>query len=82
MAEPMKKPDESPRSADEAQAEAARYHDQAPTETTTHGMEREPEGKRSLSEDIRAHTIRPHKGDVGRPGTNEEIYQGSKQREL
>jgi hypothetical protein len=34
----------------------------------------------SLSEDIRARIARPHKGDVGRPETNEEIYQGSKQR--
>jgi hypothetical protein len=31
---------------------------------------------------FRARTARPHKGDVGRAGTNEEIYQGSKEREL
>jgi hypothetical protein len=82
MAEPLQRSDELPRNADEAHREAAEYHRQAPTETTTHGMEREPESKTSLSEEIHAHTNRPHKGDVGRPGTNEEIYQGSKQREL
>jgi hypothetical protein len=31
---------------------------------------------------VRARTTRPHKGDVGRAATNEEIYQGSKEREL
>jgi len=35
-----------------------------------------------LQEDIRARTMRPHKGDVGRPGTNEEIFQGSKEKEI
>jgi hypothetical protein len=82
MTEPLKKQDDSPRNADEARREAEEYHRQAPTETVTHGMEREPEGRATLSEDIRARTNRPHKGDVGRPGTNEEIYQGSKQREM
>lgn len=82
MAEAEKKPGDAPRSADEARRDAAEYHRQAPTETVTHGMEREPEGKTSLGEDIRAHTNRPHKGDVGRPGTNEEIYQGSREKEL
>lgn len=52
-----------------------------PTETETHGMEREPEGT-SLNQDIRARIMHPHKGDVGRAGTNEEIFQGSKQKEL
>jgi hypothetical protein len=36
----------------------------------------------SLNEDIRARVARPHKGDVGRPKANEEIFQGSKQKEL
>jgi hypothetical protein len=31
---------------------------------------------------VRARIVRPHKGDVGRPETNEEIFQGSKEREL
>jgi hypothetical protein len=38
--------------------------------------------KTSLHHDIRARIARPHKGDVGRPETNEEIFQGSKEREL
>jgi hypothetical protein len=49
-----------------------------PPESEHHGMEHEP----SLGQQIAAHTNRPHKGDVGRPGTNEEIFQGSKQKEL
>lgn len=49
-----------------------------PDENETHGMERQP----SLGQQIAAHTNRPHKGDVGRPGTNEEVFQGSKQKEL
>ena len=56
-----------------------------PAQNPTHGMERQPQVKpeaASLEQDIRARTMRPHKGDVGRPGTNEEIYQGSKTREL
>jgi len=81
MAEPLRKPEESPHDASEARRQAEKYHRLAPTETETHGMEREPEHA-SLGEDIRAHTNRPHKGDVGRPGTNEEIFQGSKGREL
>lgn len=40
------------------------------------------DAKPSLQHDIRARTMRPHKGDVGRPGTNEEIFQGSKEKEL
>ncbi len=81
MAEPLRNAEESPHNADEAKKQAEDYHRQAPTETETHGMEREPEHT-SLSEDIRAHTNRPHKGDVGRPGTNEEVFQGSKGREI
>ena len=82
MAEPQKKPDDSSRNSGETRRDAAENPLQAPTETLTHGMEREPEGKTSLGEDIRAHTNRPHKGDVGRPGTNEEIYQGSREKEM
>jgi hypothetical protein len=81
MAERLKQAEGSPGNADEARRQAAEDQRHAPTETKTHGMEREPEGT-SPSEDIHAHTNRPHKGDVGRPGTNEEVFQGSKQREL
>lgn len=41
-----------------------------------------PEEKTSLNESVSARIVHPHKGDVGRAGTNEEIYQGSKTREL
>lgn len=82
MAAPLKQSTEFPRNADEARRAAQEHHRQtAPTESGTHGMEREPK-RASLSKDIRAHTNRPHKGDVGREGTNEEIFQGSKQKEL
>jgi hypothetical protein len=35
-----------------------------------------------LGREIRERIARPHKGDVGRPETNEEIFQGSKMKEL
>jgi hypothetical protein len=90
MAQPLKKADAFPRDADEARRLRERYERQTPTETPAHGMERAPgevevrpePRQTSLNEDIRARIERPHKGDVGRPGTNEEIFQGSKQREL
>jgi hypothetical protein len=40
------------------------------------------ENTTSLNESVRARIAHPHKGDVGRAGTNEEIYQGSKTKEL
>ena len=46
----------------------------------TRGKDAAEAPRTSLNEDIRARIERPHKGDVGRPETNEEIYQGSKQR--
>jgi hypothetical protein len=36
----------------------------------------------ALRQEIRARIARPHKGDVGRAETNEEIFQGYKEREL
>jgi hypothetical protein len=81
MAEPLRKSEEQPRDADEARQAAAEHRRQSPTEPVDRGIEREPIVT-SLSEDIRARTTHPHKGDVGRPGTNEEVYQGSKQKEL
>lgn len=90
MAQPLKKAEEFPRDADEARAVKERYEREAPTESPTHGMERAPREvdvqpeptHTSLHEEIRTRIVHPHKGDVGRPGTNEEIYQGSKGREL
>lgn len=81
MVEPLQSSKDSPQNADEAHRAAAERHRNAPTESVNHGMEREPSAT-SLQQDIRAHTNQPHKGDVGRPGTNEEVYQGSKQKEL
>jgi hypothetical protein len=81
MAEPLKTSEQQPRDADEARRAAAEHLRQSPTQAVDHGMERAPTVTR-LGEDIRARTNRPHKGDVGRPGTNEEVYQGSKQKEL
>ncbi len=75
MAEPVRKPENTTLDSDPAQDPLVR-----PTENRTHGMEREPEV--SLGQEIRAQIRRPHKGDVGRPGTNEEIFQGSKMKEL
>ncbi|HEX4007732.1 MAG TPA: hypothetical protein VHX60_16275 [Acidobacteriaceae bacterium] len=55
-------------------------------EEAPHPAEREEDADgpppTSLNEDIRARIARPHKGDVGREGTNEEIFQGSKMREM
>jgi hypothetical protein len=43
----------------------------------------QPEPKKpSLNAEIRARVKHEHKGDVGMPGTNEEVFQGSKQKEL
>jgi hypothetical protein len=49
-----------------------------PEENETHGMKRQP----TLGQQISAHANCPDKGDVGRPGTNEEVFQGSKGKEL
>lgn len=38
--------------------------------------------KPTLHAEIRARIKHEHKGDVGLPGTNEEVFQGSKQKEL
>lgn len=92
MTEPLKK-DEFPRDADEARQARERIEREAPKKSPADGAERVPGGpaevdvqpeppRTSLNDDIRARIERPHKGDVGRPGTNEEIYQGSKEREL
>jgi hypothetical protein len=75
MAEPVRKPEDSAQDFGTLPEKPIR-----PTENPTHGMEREPQP--TLGEQIRAQIKYPHKGDVGRPGTNEEIYQGSKMKEL
>lgn len=82
MPEPLKRSEDSPLDAGEARRAAAEHRRNSPTESAEHGMEREPGPETSLSQDIAAHIHRPHKGDVGRHGTNEEVFQGSKQKEL
>jgi len=77
MAAAPGKSEEFPHSPDPSGSDRA---SNAPIENPTHGMEREPEP--TLGEQIRAQIKYPHKGDVGRPGTNEEVFQGSKMREL
>jgi hypothetical protein len=81
MGEPLKKSEPHPQDEDQARRAAAEPSRQSPTESANHGMERAP-STTSLGQGIRAHANRPHKGDVGRPCTNEEVYQGSKQKEL
>jgi hypothetical protein len=77
MPEPMRKSD-SPLNLDDTRGAAAPQPQ--PTENEAHGAEHEPEV--TLGEEIRARIPNVHKGDVGRPGTNEEIFQGSKMKEL
>lgn len=63
-------------------AEPLRKSEESPenSEEAPDGAE-EREPKATLGEDIRARVIRPHKGEVGNPGTNEEVFQGSKGKE-
>jgi hypothetical protein len=82
MAEPLKQPEDSPHNADEARRVAERRGRSRPAGPK---IEETVDTERSgvaLRKQIRAHTNHPHKGDVGRPGTNEEVFQGSKQKEL
>jgi len=76
MAVPRRKPEETPHSP--SQPRAGQILPPSPSQSETHGMERQP----ALGKQISAHTNLPHKGDVGRPGTNEEVFQGSKEKEL
>ena len=77
MAEPGKHAD----NAAEARREAAQYQRQAPKHgTTEHADEAVP--RTSVGAEVKPRVMHRHKGDVGRPETNEEIFQGSKTREL
>lgn len=49
------------------------------TDETRGAGDGEPAG---VNASVRPRIVHPHKGDVGRPGTNEEIFQGSKAKEL
>jgi hypothetical protein len=58
-------------------------HHQKPAKKPKHDDAPERAGLRTpLRKEIRQRIARPHKGDVGRPETNEEIFQGSKVKEL
>lgn len=55
-----------------------------PTENPNHGMERQPaetSEAASRNEDTHARVPRPHEGEDGREGTNEETVQGHKDEE-
>lgn len=56
----------------------ARQHEKQADETERSGTAERARSKGM----VRARIAQPHKGDVGRAGTNEEVYQGSKEREL
>lgn len=71
---------ETDAAADRGQTGAAQNPPAGPPESEAHDRERRAEP--TLGQQISAHTNRPHKGDVGRPGTNEEVFQGSKGKEL
>ena len=77
MAEPGKHAD----NAAEARREAAQYQRQAPEHGTTENAD-EAVPRTSLGAEVKPRVMHRHKGDVGRPETNEEIFQGSKTREL
>lgn len=67
--------------ATDARREAAHYQRQAPE----HGMTKNAEQAMphtSIGAEVKPRVMHRHKGDVGRPETNEEIFQGSKTREL
>jgi len=82
MAEPLKRQEKSPQNADEARRVAAGHSRNPPTASNSEEPVDTERSGVTLNEAIHAHTNRPHKGDVGRPGTNEEVFQGSKQKEL
>jgi hypothetical protein len=81
MVQPLRKAEEFPANFDEVPQLSQECRGSGPIETHAQGMDREPE-EATLGEQVRARTDQPHKGDVGRPGTNEEIFQGSKMKEL
>lgn len=77
----LRRAEEFPANVDEAANVAPEHRGSGSIENQSQGMKREPE-EAKLGEQVRARTDQPHKGDVGRPGTNEEIFQGSKMKEL
>lgn len=82
MAEPLKRLENSPQNADAARHVAEERRRKPPTGSKSEETVDTERSGVTLSEAIRARTNHPHKGDVGRPGTNEEVFQGSKEKEL
>jgi hypothetical protein len=81
MAQTGAEPGKNAQNADEARRDAAENHRQAPE----HGMTEDAEERApdtSVGAEVKPRVMHVHKGDVGRPGVNDEIYQGSKTREL
>lgn len=77
----MAEPGKHAQDAGEARREAAGYQRQAPEHgSTDHAETAVP--RTSIGAEVKPRIMHRHKGDVGRPETNEEIFQGSKMREL
>lgn len=77
----MAEPGKHAGNAADARREAADYQLQAPEHRSTdHAREAVPHT--SVRRAVSARIMHRHKGDVGRPETNEEIFQGFKMREL
>lgn len=72
----MSRTDENARKADEVSKPSADHERRIPE----HSVSETP--RTSPGAGVRPRVMHVHKGDVGRPDTNEEIYQGSKMREL
>ena len=77
----MAEPGKNAHDADQARHDAAQYRRQAPEHGITEHADEDPPHT-SIGAEVKPRVMHVHKGDVGRPGTNEEIYQGSKTREL
>lgn len=80
----MQKPGGDAHNSERAEREAAERDREAPDEgIAAHGEGADPEAKDlSIGAEVKPRILYVHKGDVGRPGVNDEIYQGSKTREL
>lgn len=81
MAQTDAEPGKNARNADEARRDTAEYHRQAPEHGITENAE-EHAPDTSVGQEVKHRIMHVHKGDVGRPGVNDEIFQGSKTREL
>ncbi|HLJ76911.1 MAG TPA: hypothetical protein VKT75_05835 [Acidobacteriaceae bacterium] len=77
----MAEPGKHAQDAGEARRDAAEHQRQAPEHGgPEHADEVAP--RTSVNGTVSPRIVHKHKGDVGRPETNEEIFQGFKTREL